>query len=196
MVLAFCVPLGCCNVPMRFCSRLSSSADFFAGAAAASEAPSTSANTIRDFISSSLGAPNGRSIQRSEKPGGGAETIHCPLPARFRLYERGVMEQHNWKIQLDGLLKLIAGPLYKDREVFVRELVQNAHDSIRKRIHAEGDTFTPEIRWTADPTTGTLRIRDNGAGLTSGEIHAYLSTVGRSGTGELKHNLHSTAFIG
>ncbi len=106
------------------------------------------------------------------------------------------MEQHNWKIQLDGLLKLIAGPLYKDREVFVRELVQNAHDSIRKRIHAEGDTFTPEIRWTADPTTGTLRIRDNGAGLTSGEIHAYLSTVGRSGTGELKHNLHSTAFIG
>jgi molecular chaperone HtpG len=106
------------------------------------------------------------------------------------------MEQHTWKIQLDGLLKLIAGPLYRDRDVFVRELVQNAHDSIRKRRRLEEGSFTPEIRWTADAAAGTLRIRDNGAGLTRDEIHRYLSTVGRSGTAELKQSLHSTEFIG
>jgi molecular chaperone HtpG len=106
------------------------------------------------------------------------------------------MEQHSWKIQLEGLLKLIAGPLYKDREVFVRELVQNAHDSIRKRVHAEGLHVAPEIRWIADPQAGTLTIRDNGAGLTREEVHLYLSTVGRSGTGELKEALHSSDFIG
>jgi molecular chaperone HtpG len=106
------------------------------------------------------------------------------------------MEQHTWKIQLEGLLKLIAGPLYKDPEVFVRELVQNAHDSIRKRLHAEGRQTAPEIRWIADPQAGTLTIRDNGAGLTREEIHLYLATVGRSGAGELKEALHSTDFIG
>ena len=98
------------------------------------------------------------------------------------------METHQMQIELDGLIKLLAQNLYADPDVFLREMIQNAHDALVKRRaqDKEGALPPPEIRICTDPITQTLTIDDNGAGLKLEEIHQYLATIGRSGTGELK----------
>ena len=102
------------------------------------------------------------------------------------------MSDHEIQIQLSGLIELLANNLYAEPDVLVREMVQNAHDFILRRIVVcEGDTPPPQIRIRIDPVAATIRFSDNGSGLTEPEIHDYLSTIGRSGTRELKEMLQA-----
>ena len=43
------------------------------------------------------------------------------------------------KMKFDGLIKLLAEGLYSDPDIFLRELIQNAHDSIVRRKKEERD---------------------------------------------------------
>ena len=98
--------------------------------------------------------------------------------------------RHEVKIDLQGLIRLLAKNLYAEADVFVREMIQNAHDSIKRREAIEGDSAPPGfIRFRTNPETGTITITDNGSGLIEQEIHDYLATIGRSGTGEFRQEL-------
>jgi molecular chaperone HtpG len=106
------------------------------------------------------------------------------------------MAEHDIKFEIEGLISLLAQNLYADPDVFLREMIQNAHDSIRKRqalAHERGERALPEpmIRVRPDPDAATLTIEDNGAGLTDEEIHKHLSTIGSSGTRELRRDLQA-----
>jgi molecular chaperone HtpG len=93
------------------------------------------------------------------------------------------------KIDLQGLIRLLAKNLYAEADVFVREMIQNAHDSIKRRGEIEQHEPTGSIRIRVDRQNSTITITDNGSGLTEQEIHDYLSTIGRSGTGEFRQEL-------
>jgi molecular chaperone HtpG len=95
-----------------------------------------------------------------------------------------------FKLHLPGLLKVLAEHLYSNKQVAVRELIQNAHDGCRRR-QAESDEpdYKPQIRLEIDSVRRTLTIHDNGNGLTREEIEDYLATIGRSYTRELRQNL-------
>jgi len=115
-----------------------------------------------------------------------------------------------------GLLRVLGENLYSTPHVVVRELVQNAHDSIaRRRLEsgqrdraglagsdsatAEGtgdDDFVPRIDVIADPGAGTLTVRDTGAGLTHDEIHRYLATIGAGYTRVLRAETSARDLIG
>ncbi len=106
------------------------------------------------------------------------------------------VEERTFQIQLEGLIQLLAQNLYAEPDVFLREMIQNAHDSIKKRTELaeeRGETRTelpsPRIDVVVDPDAQTIEIHDNGSGLTRDEIDAYLSTIGRSGTGELRDRI-------
>lgn len=105
------------------------------------------------------------------------------------------MSQHTIQIELEGLIKLLAQNLYSDPDVFLREMLQNAHDSIikRKTLASETDDSAPPGRIVVrvDRDARSVTIEDNGAGLTEDEVHTYLSTIGRSGTRELRDRLES-----
>ena len=93
------------------------------------------------------------------------------------------MTDHSVRVELEGLITLLAQHLYAEPDVFLRELIQNAHDSIlrhrgRGRIHV-----------LPDRTHRTLVVQDDGAGLSADEVHGYLATIGRSGTRELAREL-------
>src|SRR6185369_7411966 len=103
-------------------------------------------------------------------------------------------EERTFQIQLEGLITLLAQNLYADPDVFLREMIQNAHDSISKRILLAPKVRTKqppdgEIRIRTDRAKSTLSIVDNGAGMTEKEIHEFLATIGRSGTRELKEQI-------
>ena len=82
-------------------------------------------------------------------------------------------------VDLNGLMTVLGKHLYSTPMVALRELVQNAHDSIiRRRIEQPGVDVPSRIAVQVDAGAGVLRITDTGAGLTRQEIHDYLATVG------------------
>lgn len=94
-----------------------------------------------------------------------------------------------FKTELSQLMDIIVHSLYSHREVFLRELISNASDAIDKlryealtdRGLADADTEW-QIRLVPDKEAGTLRISDNGIGMTEDTLVHELGTIARSGT--------------
>jgi molecular chaperone HtpG len=100
------------------------------------------------------------------------------------------MSTAEFQIDLQGLIKLLAKNLYAEADVFVREMLQNAHDSIERRRELQGEGApTGMIRVKIDRDASTISFIDNGAGMRESEIKEYLSTIGRSGTDAFRQDL-------
>lgn len=83
------------------------------------------------------------------------------------------------------LISLLGRNLYVDPDIFLRERIRNAHDSIVRRElvtaeRNETDIPPPVIRVVVDREAETIEISDNGCGLTYEEIAGYLSTIGQT----------------
>ena len=115
------------------------------------------------------------------------------------------MELRHADVDHQGLLTVLGAHLYSSPLVAVRELIQNAHDSIhRRRLEAsrleasrEDEVDDPaRIDVIALPGPRTLTIRDNGAGLTREEIDRYLATIGAGYTRVLRAETGEGSLIG
>lgn len=89
--------------------------------------------------------------------------------------------EHNFQVDLRGIISILSKHLYSGADVFLRELLQNAVDAIRAREKLEPD-FKGQIdlRLSSDDEGLFLIIQDNGVGLTEAEVHAFLATIGQS----------------
>jgi len=99
------------------------------------------------------------------------------------------LETHSFQAEIKQLLDLVVHSLYTDREIFLRELISNASDSMEKLRHLQGtekdihDGALPlEIHITTDSEAKTLTIEDRGIGMTRGELVENLGTIAHSGT--------------
>jgi molecular chaperone HtpG len=105
-------------------------------------------------------------------------------------------ETFTMETNFEGLIRLLAKHLYADPDVFIRELVQNAHDSIVRRQQTEPD-LSGRIDIEADRKAATLVFRDNGIGMDREDIKDFLSVIGSTGTGlarrAAENEAHSTA---
>lgn len=86
------------------------------------------------------------------------------------------------QFDFDGLIQLLAGHLYSEKKVFIRELIQNAHDSIVRRQAAEHGGYGGRIDIDTRPQEDRIVVRDNGIGMSQGDLKQYLSSIGKSGT--------------
>lgn len=93
------------------------------------------------------------------------------------------MAQGTLKIHTENILPIIKKWLYSDKDIFVRELVSNACDAMRKlqilQISAE-----PKITITIDKEAKTLTFSDTGIGMTAEEVEKYIAQVAFSGAEE------------
>jgi molecular chaperone HtpG len=80
-------------------------------------------------------------------------------------------------VDLRGIIELLSQHLYSSPRVYVRELLQNAMDATTARGAGGARIVVEPTDVTGD---GTLRISDNGIGLTEDEVHILLSTLGRT----------------
>ena len=96
-------------------------------------------------------------------------------------------ETHEFQAEVAQVLHLVIHSLYRNREIFLRELISNASDALNKRrfralsepeLGAEG----LEVRLIPDTEAGTLTLWDNGIGMTRDELVENLGTVAKSGT--------------
>lgn len=78
----------------------------------------------------------------------------------------------------------------------VRELIQNAHDSIVRRRLADPGYGGGAIRLLPDQGRSVLTVEDDGAGLTADEVVRDLATIGRGGTRSVREAVGSDELIG
>jgi hypothetical protein len=90
-----------------------------------------------------------------------------------------------FQVDMAGVIEIMGKSLYSTPATPIRELVQNAHDGIRRRRMAELD-YTGSIRVRRDAGALTLVFEDDGVGLDEAEAERYLGTVGVSLTGAVK----------
>lgn len=96
-------------------------------------------------------------------------------------------QQFNFKAETKQLLHILIHSLYKDREVFLRELISNASDAINRlrfEMLTTQDVLDPKaelkIHITADKDARTLTITDTGIGMTREEVIDHLGTIAQS----------------
>lgn len=105
-------------------------------------------------------------------------------------------ETRSFETEVSQLLHLMVHALYSNREIFLRELISNAADAcdkLRFEALARPDAVSqpPElaIDVIVDREARTLRIRDNGIGMSRAEVIANIGTIARSGTREFLNQL-------
>jgi len=92
------------------------------------------------------------------------------------------IEEFKMKTKFEGIIKLFADVFYSVPDVFVRELVQNCHDSIVRRRSKER-SLAGRIDITINSKDKTLTFRDNGLGMNELDIKEFLAVIGATGTG-------------
>jgi molecular chaperone HtpG len=98
-----------------------------------------------------------------------------------------LLERFNMETNFEGLIQLLAKSLYPEPDVFVRELVQNAHDSIVRRQELERG-LAGRIDVDYDPNERTIVFRDNGIGMDRNDIKEFLAVIGLRGQGRRADN--------
>lgn len=99
-----------------------------------------------------------------------------------------------FKTESKRMLDLVINSIYTNREIFLRELLSNASDAIDKLYYkglTEGlsgltrDDFSINI--SIDKEARTLKITDNGIGMTAEELENNLGTIAKSGSYDFKN---------
>jgi molecular chaperone HtpG len=98
-------------------------------------------------------------------------------------------EKYEFQAEIRQLLDIVINSLYTHREIFLRELVSNAADSLEKFRHlhltekeAFDDKLPLEINITTDDTAKTITIQDFGVGMTREELVENIGTIANSGS--------------
>ena len=105
-------------------------------------------------------------------------------------------EKKEFKTEVQQLLDLVIHSLYSNKDIFLRELISNGSDAIdRLRFEALSNKELikddPEfrIKLFVDNEAKTLRIEDNGIGMTRDELEENIGTIARSGTRQFMEEL-------
>ena len=93
-------------------------------------------------------------------------------------------------VTTENIFPVIKKFLYSDHEIFLRELVANAVDATQKmKALAASGEFSGElgelgVRIELDEKKKTLKVIDNGIGMTSEEVEKYINQIAFSSAGE------------
>ena len=98
-------------------------------------------------------------------------------------------ERHAFQAEVSRLLGLMANSLYREKEIFLRELISNASDACDRLRYAAitqpdllGDDAALQVTIAPDKKGGVLVVADNGIGMSRDELIDNLGTIARSGT--------------
>ncbi|MDD5950501.1 MAG: molecular chaperone HtpG [Bacteroidales bacterium] len=93
-------------------------------------------------------------------------------------------------VTTENIFPVIKQFLYSDHEIFLRELVANAVDASQKMkalaLSGEftGDLGELKVEIELDEASKTLKIKDNGIGMTEEEVDKYINQIAFSSAGE------------
>jgi molecular chaperone HtpG len=91
------------------------------------------------------------------------------------------MAKGSLNIHSENILPIIKKWLYSSRDIFVRELVSNSTDAIRKLKMLGNQESDFRIDVNLNPEAKTITISDNGIGMTAEEVEKYIAQIAFSG---------------
>lgn len=103
------------------------------------------------------------------------------------------MTKKQFKTESKKLMDLMINSIYTNKEIFLRELISNASDAIDKlyfksltdsSVGINRDDFG--ILITLDKDSRTIKLSDNGIGMTKEELENNLGTIAKSGSLDFK----------
>merc|ERR1712117_604312 len=113
---------------------------------------------------------------------------------------RDSAEKHAFQAEVNRMMKLIINSLYRNKEVFLRELISNASDALDKiRLLSLTDksvldsTEELTIKIKADKENHILTITDTGVGMTKADLINNLGTIAKSGTADFLSKLQDAS---
>ena len=105
---------------------------------------------------------------------------------------------HEFQAETKQVLDIVVNSLYKDKEIFVRELISNASDALEKFRRLQltekdvcDDNLDLEITVSTDDSGNTLTIQDFGIGMDKEELVQNLGTIAHSGSKDFMEALKS-----
>jgi molecular chaperone HtpG len=109
--------------------------------------------------------------------------------------QESIQSQYAFKAEIKQLLHILVHSLYKDRDIFLRELISNASDALTRiqfELLTNRDVLDPDaeiaMHIEAPETKGDapkqLIIKDSGIGMTREELITNLGTIAQSGARE------------
>ena len=97
-------------------------------------------------------------------------------------------ESGSISINTENIFPIIKKWLYSEKDIFIRELVSNASDAISKmkKLDAMGEAELPEgnkfeIKVIVNKNDKTIKVIDNGLGMTEEEVKKYINQIAFSG---------------
>lgn len=100
------------------------------------------------------------------------------------------MREGKIQVHSENMMPIIKKWLYSDKDIFLRELISNGCDAIKKLEklilmgEAETTDYKPRINVRVDKDAKTLSFEDNGLGMTEEEVEKYITQVAFSGAQE------------
>ena len=102
------------------------------------------------------------------------------------------------EIHSENILPIIKKWLYSDKDIFIRELVSNACDAIRRvkilrdqgDISANDEDFKIEIEINKE--NKKLKFTDNGIGMDAEEVQKYIAQIAFSGAEDFVNKYQSS----
>ncbi len=99
------------------------------------------------------------------------------------------MKKKEFKAESKKLLSMMINSIYTNKEIAFRELISNASDAIDKLVYLsatngelKADTNDLKILIELDKENRTIKITDNGIGMTDIELESNLGTIAKSGS--------------
>jgi len=107
--------------------------------------------------------------------------------------------KHEFKAEIKKLLDILSKSLYQHKEIFLRELISNSIDAL-KRIHfislTQKDIEDPDVDLKIDviinPNEKTVTVKDTGIGMTKEELINNLGTIAGSGSQRFLEQLNQS----
>jgi len=97
-------------------------------------------------------------------------------------------ESLEFKAEVKQLLQILSHSLYKERDIFLRELISNASDALNRiqfLMLTDDDVLDADaelaVHISADEEANTLTVTDTGIGMTREELIQNLGTIAHSG---------------
>ncbi len=100
-------------------------------------------------------------------------------------------KQGSLSINSENIFPIIKKWLYSDRDIFYREMISNGCDAITKlkKLDVMGEYTLPDdyearVEVRVNPTDKTIKVIDNGIGMTADEVDEYINQIAFSGASD------------
>ncbi len=104
-------------------------------------------------------------------------------------------ETFTYSADTSKVMNILVRSIYTDRDIFLRELISNASDAIKKACII-GRYANNEILISYNKDTKELIIQDSGCGITKDDLVTKIGSIGTSGTKQFQEMINENKLIG